>query len=90
MHSHVRMSSPVCYHLHHIVLQDLVGRSADELEMELHVAGTKPSKTTPKNKQTTAGAGETKYRGLGYSLRLYLSKCICVNAIVTPGQYTKD
>lgn len=70
----------MCYHLHHRVLQDLVGRSADELEMELHVAGTKPSKTTPKKKKN-AGAGETKYRGLGYSLRLY-STVICLNASV--------
>lgn len=51
VYAFTRMSSPVCYHLHHRVLQDLVGRSADELEMELHVAGTKPSKTTPKKKK---------------------------------------
>lgn len=76
------MSSPVCCHPHHRVLQDPADRSAGEPGKELRAGGTKPSNTD----KETAGEREIKSSGVEF---LTLTFVVCRSAPVTPRQHTK-
>jgi len=83
----VHVSSPVC---RHTALHNLVDRSADELQMESHGAGTKPSGT--KTYKQTVYCVFVDGGMFGSSLRLNVHifnalycmfKSTCVNAFRT-------